>query len=101
MSGAELHANVARTALAGFPLRPRKPLDVTLIALLGLLIPVVSLRLGWKPNVAIALAAGALYVIAVQLAFDDDRRLPVVYPLLALVLTTLFTVGWSLRPRRG
>ena len=88
MSGAELQANVIEAALHGLPLQPRRPLDVPLIVLFGLLVPLASLRLGSRGCLVVAVAAGGLYVIALQVAFDHGVLLPALYPLLALVLTT-------------
>jgi CHASE2 domain-containing sensor protein len=100
MSGPELQANSVETALRGFPLNPRKVLDIALIVVLGFVVAVANLRFNWKANLAVALAAGVGYVVAVQLAFNNDALLPVVYPLIALVITTAFMLGWSFRTRR-
>lgn len=97
MSGAEIHANAISTVLRQTPLEvlPRG-LRLSLVALLGLLVPVVAMRL--KPRRGIrrplillgaALGIGAVYVLAAQLAFEWGRIVPVVYPLAALALGTV------------
>jgi CHASE2 domain-containing sensor protein len=98
MSGPELQANVVETALRGFPLRSRREVDVPLIVLLGLLVPLASLRFGRIATLGVALAAGALYLVTLQTSFDHDVLLPAVYPLLSLALTTALVLG--LRARR-
>jgi adenylate cyclase len=90
MSGAEIQANVAETALHGFPLESLpgwwEPL---LIVLLGLVAPIASLRLrGWRP-LAVAIAVGALFAVAVQVAFDHGHVVLFVYPLAALLLSAV------------
>ncbi len=94
MLGPELQANAIATALDGFPLQS-SPLgvDLYLIAALGVVIPLGSLRL--RPLVALAgaLALAAAYLVAVQIAFDGGVILPVVYPLLALSVGTIGTLA--------
>ena len=94
MSGTEIQANAAWTALRGFPLRPPpRAVDVLAILLLGVLVPLVSLRFGWITSVGTALVAAAGYLVVLQLAFDRDVVLSAVYPLLALAVTTAFVLG--------
>jgi adenylate cyclase len=90
MSGAEIQANVARTALEGFPLRSLGEYwDVALIVLLGLLVPLVALRLrGWR-SLLTAVAAGGAFLLAAQLAFDRGRVVLITYPLAALLLSLI------------
>jgi adenylate cyclase len=87
MSGPEAQANAIATALDGFPLQS-VPLgvDLLLIALLGLVAPAVAYRLPTLRAMLLALAVGALYLVAAQLAFNGGQIWPIVYPLLALVL---------------
>jgi CHASE2 domain-containing sensor protein len=99
MSGPEIQANAIDTALRGFPLRPRQSLDLALIALLALLVPFASVRLGvWKSCVLAVVVAG-LYVICLQLAFNRDVLLPAIYPLSALALGTAVVLAVALRRR--
>jgi adenylate cyclase len=87
MSGQEAHANAIATALEGFPLQS-VPLgfDLLLIALMGLVAPAACYRLPTLRALALALGAGAIYLVAAQLAFNDGRIWPVVYPMLALTI---------------
>ncbi|MBA2545932.1 MAG: adenylate/guanylate cyclase domain-containing protein [Solirubrobacterales bacterium] len=87
MSGPEIEANAIATALEGFPLQSA-PLgvDLMLIMLMGLVAPMASFRLPTLRALALALAAGALYLVAAQIAFGAGRILPVLYPMLALAL---------------
>jgi adenylate cyclase len=94
MSGAEIQANVAATALRGFPLRdlPRG-LGPLLVVLMGFVAPVAGLRLrAWRPF-AVALAAGVVYVIAAQVAFDHGHVVLFTYPLAALLLSAVGVLG--------
>lgn len=86
MSGPELQAHAIGTVRRGNPLRSASDgVDVLLIALLGLVAPLASLRLRlW--GLVVALAAGALFLVGAQLAFDGGKIVTYVYPLLALVL---------------
>jgi len=94
MSGAEIQANVAETALRGFPLRSlARGWDYIFIVLLGLVAPVASLRLrGWRAP-ALAVGVGALYLVGVQIAFDHGHVLTVIYPLHALALSAVGVLG--------
>ena len=98
--GAEIQANVAQTALRGFPLDGWRWLAIPVILVLALLVPLASLRVGVLACLALAIGAAALYLLALQLAFDHDVVLPAIYALLALLLTTLLAVGRRLRNAR-
>jgi adenylate cyclase len=90
MPGPEIQANATWTAIEGFPLAsPGSAVSVLLILLLAAVPAAVTLRLTAIPALALALALAALYAVATQLAFDGGTVLPVVYPLLALVLSAL------------
>jgi adenylate cyclase len=94
MSGAEIQANVVSTALRGFPLASvGSNVDRALIALLGLLVPLVSMRLRPRYWVALALAATAAYLVGAQIAFEQGTIVSVVYPLGALGLAAVGTLG--------
>ncbi len=93
MPGAEIQASSIVTALEGFPLHnaPRW-LDIVLLVALGVLTPLVALRLRIFPALAIGVLALAGFIVAAQLAFNDDGAvLTVVYPALAGVLALLAT----------
>jgi CHASE2 domain-containing sensor protein len=94
MSGAELQANAVSTALRDFPLRnAAEVLSIALIAFLGLVVPLVSLRLSTNRTLAVGIAVGVAFVVAVQLAFNGGLVLPVVYPLGLLVVAVVASLG--------
>ena len=97
MSGPEIQANSIETILRGFPLRTRTGVDVALIALLGVLAPLVSIWLGSLAVILTAVAVGTLYAVTAQIAFDRNVLLAVTYPLLTLLLATLGVLAWRLR----
>jgi adenylate cyclase len=88
MSGPEIQANAAWTAEHGFPLSSSNSIvDLLLILLLAAAPAAATLRIRALPALLGAIALGLLYALAAQLAFDSGTILPVVYPLLALVLS--------------
>jgi len=90
MSGPEIQASATWTALHGFPLTSSGTIvDLLLILLLGAVPAAVTLRL--RPPLALgaAVALGILYAGFAQLLFDSGTVLPVVYPLLACVLSAI------------
>ena len=90
MAGPEIQANAIATAAAGFALQDSPDaLDVALICLLGLVAPAASLRLSGVRTLALALGVGALYAVAIQLAFNAGTVLSLVYPLVALGLSAV------------
>jgi adenylate cyclase len=90
MSGPEIQANAAWTAAHGFPLSSSGlAIDLLLILLMAAAPAAVTLRIKALPALLVALALGTLYALAAQLAFDAGSVVPVVYPLLALVLSAL------------
>ncbi len=93
MPGPEIWANSAATMLEGAPLRDVSGvLDVLLIVLLGLVVPLGSLRVRRWRSLLDALALAAVYSLATQVAFDHGWILSYVYPMLAIVLGTLGTL---------
>jgi adenylate cyclase len=86
MPGAEVQANAIATVLESLPLRSSPGwLDVLAILLLAAIATVAGVRLKPLAAFAIAIGAGALYLVVAQLAFDADLVIAVVYPLVALV----------------
>jgi adenylate cyclase len=87
MPGVEVQANAVDTFLHHGPLRSTPlGLDVLIIAALGALAPLGTLRLrGWVAVLA-PILAGVLYVGASQLLFDAGWIVPVTTPLIALVV---------------
>jgi adenylate cyclase len=94
MSGPELQANSIWTAIHGFPLSSSATvIDLILILLFAAGPAAATLRLKPLPSLLAAIGLGLLYALATQLAFDSGTVLPVVYPLLALVLSALGALG--------
>ncbi|HET9153519.1 MAG TPA: adenylate/guanylate cyclase domain-containing protein [Solirubrobacterales bacterium] len=90
MPGPEVQANAAWTALHGFPLvSSGLAVDLLLILLLAAVPAAVTLRVSALPALLVAVALALLYAVAAQVAFDSGAVLPVVYPLLALLLSAL------------
>ena len=90
MAGPEIQANAIWTAEHGFPLSSSGLLlDLMLILLMAAAPAAATLRLSPAPALLVALGLGLLYALAVQLAFDAGTVLPLVYPLLALILSAL------------
>ena len=90
MSGPEIQANAVWTALHGLPLRSAPRWATWLaILLLGLAPALATLAMRATRAGLLALALGAGYLVAVQLAFDAGHVLRVVSPLVALLLGTM------------
>jgi adenylate cyclase len=88
MSGPEINGHAIATALDGFPLQSTPlALDLFLIALMGILVPLASYLLSPVRAVVIGLLAAAVYLVCAQLAFNADRIVPVLYPMIALGLS--------------
>ncbi|MGH2992318.1 MAG: CHASE2 domain-containing protein [Solirubrobacterales bacterium] len=94
MSGAEIQANAISTVDRGLPLESAPwPLDAGLIVALGLVAPAAAIRLRPLLAFGVALAAAAAYLAAAQLAFDGGTVLAVVYPLVALGVAMVGSLG--------
>jgi adenylate cyclase len=93
MPGPEIWANAASTLLRGVPLRNAPGwLNVALIVLLGVAVPLGSLRV--RPrlrSLLYPLALAVAFTVAAQLVFNSGRIMAFVYPLLALAVGTLGT----------
>jgi len=93
MAGDEIVANATDTLLRGVPLKDAPGwLNVLLIVLLGVAVPVGSLRLRRLRSLVDAIALAVLFTVATQIAFDSGLIVSFVYPLLALVLGTIGTI---------
>lgn len=94
MAGPEIQANAISTALRGFPLRSLStPWNIVLIVVLGLIVPLVSLRAGPLISVAVGILAFALFSVGTQLAFEQGRVSSYVYPIAALAMATVGSIG--------
>jgi adenylate cyclase len=95
MAGPEIQADAIYTALHGFPLRSLSTVwNLLLIVFFGFLVPLASLRVRPMVAVAIGLLAGAVFVPCVLiLAFNQDVIVSFVYPLAALILSTVGAIA--------
>jgi adenylate cyclase len=94
MSGPEIHAQALGTILAGFPLRHvSAAVDVLVIVLMGLLVPLACIKLSFRASVPVMAAVAAALVLGTQIAFDDGHILSFVYPLIALMIATVGSLG--------
>ena len=102
MSGAEIQANAIETVRRGLPLEPASgALNLVLIVMLGLAAPLASLRLSPLRAIALALAAGGVFAVGVQLAFNHGTIVSFVYPIGALLLAAFGALARALRDDRG
>ena len=95
MSGPEIQANAVATALAGFPLRSLSTgWNIVLIVVMGLLVPLVSLRAGPLIAVGVGVVGYGLFSLGTQLAFEQGGRVSsYIYPTAALLMATVGSVG--------
>jgi adenylate cyclase len=94
MSGPEVQASSIWSAIHGFPLSSSaKVLDLILILLFAAAPAAATIRLKPLLSLLAAIGLGIVYALVTQLAFDSGTVLPVVYPLLALVLSALGALG--------
>ena len=94
MPGPEVWANATTTLLRGVPLTDAPGwLSVLLILLLGLAVPLGSLRVRQWRSLLDALAIAAVFTVATQIAFNNGSIVAFVYPLLALAVATLGTLA--------
>ncbi len=90
MSGPELQANAIETVLDGFPLRSGPTwLNLLIICILGLIPPILGLRLSAVWTIVSAIFLGVAYSVATQFAFNQGTILAFVYPLGALAVSTV------------
>ena len=94
MAGPEIQASAISTVLRRFPLKnARGWLDMLLIVALGMVVPLANLRLrSWRVGLLAPVIALA-YVVGSQIAFDDGLIIVFVYPLMAILLATVGTLG--------
>jgi adenylate cyclase len=94
MPGPEIWANATDTLLQGVPLRDVPGwVNIGVILLIGMAVPLGSLRLRQWRSLANALALSIVFTIAVQVAFDRGRIVTFVYPLLSILLGTIGTLA--------
>jgi adenylate cyclase len=94
MSGAEIQANAIHTVLRNFPLRNGPSwLNLLVICILALTPPFLGLRFSVAWTIANAALLGGAYAVGAQYAFNTGTILAVVYPLSALVISTVGALG--------
>jgi adenylate cyclase len=94
MAGPEIMANATSTLLRGVPLKDVSgAINLALIVLLGLAVPLGSTRLRRRRSLLDALALAAVFTVATQVEFDNGLIVSFVYPLLALTLGMIGTLG--------
>jgi adenylate cyclase len=94
MPGPEIQANAISTILRGFPLKDAPgAVNILLIIALALAVPIANLWLRSWRAAALALLIAVAYVIATQLLFDAGLIVTFVYPLMAMLLATVGTLG--------
>ncbi|HEY1520297.1 MAG TPA: CHASE2 domain-containing protein [Solirubrobacteraceae bacterium] len=90
MPGAEVQANAIDTVLRGFPLSAAPGwVNVLLIVLFGVAVPLVSLRARPVVTIGVAVALGLVFALAVQLLFNGGTIVSFVYPIGALILSSV------------
>ena len=88
MAGPEIQANAIDTALRGFPLSSAPGwINIALVVVLGLAVPLASLRLGPVAATALGVGLAAAFALAVQLAFSAGAVVSFVYPMGALIIS--------------
>ncbi|HEX6986850.1 MAG TPA: CHASE2 domain-containing protein, partial [Planctomycetaceae bacterium] len=94
MPGAELQANAIATVLDDLPLAAAPAwAELLLILFFAAVGPLAGYGVRPVRGFAVALVAGALYLVVAQLAFDGGLILPVVYPEVALVAGAVGTLA--------
>jgi adenylate cyclase len=94
MPGPEVWADAIATGLRGFPLQPVPWwVDALLLVLMAAAAPMLALRIptGWALGIGGALLAG--FLVAAQLAFDDDAILAVGLPAITAVVAMAATAS--------
>jgi adenylate cyclase len=94
MSGAEIHANAISTVRRGLPLHGVADwIEIAMVVLIGLAPALAGWRFGLRASLAYVALTAAAWAIASYLLFRAGIVLPVVYPLVALLLTTVGALG--------
>jgi adenylate cyclase len=94
MPGGEVQANAISTVLRELPLRSvPEELTLALILVFGLGIPLVAIFLSLRGTLVVALITSAAWIAMAQVAFVNGHVVTFVYPLLALVLSSVGATG--------
>jgi adenylate cyclase len=90
MPGPEIQANAIDTILRGFPLTSAPGwVNILLIIVLGAAVPAAALRLNAAATVALAIGLGLVFTVGTQLAFNSGAVTSFIYPLGALVISSV------------
>jgi adenylate cyclase len=94
MAGPEIQANAITTVINGFRLHGAPTwFNCLLILLLGFATPLASLKFGPRGAFAAALSTAVFFTFATFIVFNAGWITLYVYPMLALVLSTIAAVG--------
>jgi adenylate cyclase len=94
MAGPEIQANAIATVLDGLPLTlVPKWINLVLIVALGFLSPLASLRLNLFRTLVLAIGAAIGFLVGVQVAFDHGWVVSFVYPMGALVASSVGAIA--------
>lgn len=94
MDGVEIQANAIGTIQNDFPLTGANwPFNVMLIILLGLVTPLASLKFAPRGAFAIAFTTAVIFTITTIVGFYMGLIWAYVYPMLALVLSAIASLG--------
>lgn len=94
MSGPEIHANSISTILNYFPMSKAPWIVILLLILLfGFAEPLLNWRLDPQTAFLICLGGGIFYIFATIYVFNLGYILPLTYPLLALALSMVASLG--------
>jgi adenylate cyclase len=94
MPGPEIQANAIETVLRGLPLRSGPSwLNLLVICILALVPPLLGLRLSAVWTIASAIVLGGAYAAGAQYEFDHGTIVAFVYPVGALAISTVGSLG--------
>ncbi len=94
MPGVEVQANAISTVLRDFPLASGgRWIDVLAIVVLGMVPPLLALRFSLLALLPILVLLGGLFAVAAQFAFNHGTIIAFTYPLGALILSSVGTLG--------
>jgi CHASE2 domain-containing sensor protein len=100
--GIELQADSVDTILRGFPLRdPPRWLDLLVVGLVGVVVPLLLLRLSPKRAFIPALGVALVFAVGAQVAFSHGLVFTMLHPIVALIVSALVALVLELRAPRA